>query len=170
MAAARLWTNSIFVVNLGIRRPNISNRHWVHFPESDVLFFRISYPHTFGTGVVPEGMSSISAEIAYSARAPLDKASAVQRTIDDLRRVGAMAKDDEVVVTATHDIPFAYCVYDLERKRSLHLIRDWLRSVDIEPTGRYGLWTYFWSDEAMLSGKKAAERVLQAAERTAQVS
>ena len=168
-AATKLWTNSIFVVNLGIRRANISDRHWVHFPGRDVLFFRISYPHTFGTGVTPEGMSSISAEIAYSDRAPIDKATAVQRTIDDLRRVGAMRKDDEVVVTATRDITHAYCVYDHERKKAVQEIRDWLRAVDIEPTGRYGLWTYFWSDEAMLSGKKAAERVGRNALRTAEV-
>lgn len=159
-AVSRLWTNSIFVVNLGISRRNISDRHWVHFPEKDVVFFRISYPHSFGSGVVPDGMSSISAEIAYSARRPLDKTTAVERTIEDLRRVGAMGKDDKVAVTATRDIPYAYCVYDHARKDALSEIRIWLKSVGIEPAGRYGLWTYFWSDEAIMSARKVAERVI----------
>jgi hypothetical protein len=33
----------------------------------------------------------------------------------------------------------------------------WLSEVDIVPSGRYGLRTYFWSDEAILGGKKAAD-------------
>src|SRR5205085_352010 len=69
-AAAQLRTNSIFVVNFGIGRPAISDKHWVHFPEPDVSFFRISYPHNFGGGVAPPGTSSISAEVAYSAARP----------------------------------------------------------------------------------------------------
>jgi UDP-galactopyranose mutase len=160
-AASQLWANSIFVVNLGIDRANISDRHWVHFPEPDVPFFRISYPHTFGENVAPAGKSSVSAEIAYSAQRPVDKENAVGNTIEALRRVGAIGKNDRIVMTATHDIPFAYCVYDHARKASLQTVRDWLRSVGIETAGRYGQWTYFWSDEAILSGKKAAERVLK---------
>jgi protoporphyrinogen oxidase len=160
-AASQLWANSIYVVNLGIDRANISDRHWVHFPESDVPFFRISYPHTFGENVVPPGMSSVSAEIAYSIHQPLDKSTAINETIAALRRVSAIGKSDKIVMTATHDIPFAYCVYDHARKASLQTVRDWLRSVGIETAGRYGQWTYFWSDEAILSGKKAAERVLK---------
>jgi len=40
-----------------------------------------------------------------------------------------------------------------------------LKSVDVIPTGRSGLWTYFWSDEAILSGRKAAETALKAVAR-----
>ena len=65
-----------------------------------------------------------------------------------------------VAVTATRDIPYAYCVYDHARKEALSQIRIWLRSVGIEPAGRYGLWTYFWSDEAIMSARKVAERVM----------
>lgn len=159
-AAAQLRTNSIFVVNVGVDREQISNRHWVHFPERNVPFFRISYPHTFGENVTPRGKSSVSAEIAYSSQRPIDKNKVVIDTVEALRRVGAIQRDDAVTMTATYDIPFAYCVYDHTRKASLKIVRDWLRSVGIETAGRYGLWTYFWSDEAILSGKKVAERVM----------
>jgi hypothetical protein len=39
-------------------------------------------------------------------------------------------------------------------------IHNWLKVVDIIPAGRYGSWSYFWSDEAILSGKKAAAKGL----------
>jgi hypothetical protein len=33
--------------------------------------------------------------------------------------------------------------------------------VGVIPAGRYGLWTYFWSDESLLSGVKAGEKALK---------
>lgn len=166
-AAAKLRTNSILVVNLGIDRPNLSDRHWIHFPEKDVSFFRISYPHTFGPDVAPKGCSSISAEVAYSDARPIDKKTIVDRVTDDLIRVGALGRNDRVALATTRDIKYAYCIYDLNRQEALRSVLSWMRSVNIVPCGRYGLWTYFWSDESILSGKKAADVVRQRMEQAA---
>jgi protoporphyrinogen oxidase len=155
-ACAKLRTNSIRVVNLGIDRANLSDRHWVHFPEKDIRFFRISYPSNFGSGLAPKGTSSISAEVAYSPSQPLDD-TLVDRVVDDLIRVGVLRKNDRVILKTTKDIKYAYCIYDTHRIESVRTIYNWLKSVGVMPCGRYGLWTYFWSDESMLSGKKAAE-------------
>jgi len=160
-AAAKLRTNSILVVNLGIDRPNLSSKHWVHFPEKDVSFFRISYPHNFGPDLAPKGTSSISAEVAYSETRPVDKDTIVDRVIDDLRRVKGLGANDRVIMKTTRDVPFAYCLYDMHRRDALRTILKWLRSTAIVPCGRYGMWTYFWSDEAMLSGRRAAQVVSQ---------
>lgn len=160
-AAARLRTNSILVVNLGIAAARIRDMHWVHFPEPDVAFFRISYPHNFAHDVAPAGMSSISAEVAYSAARPLDRAGIVDRVIADLVRVGALDHADQVVSRSTHDVRRAYCIYDMHRHAAVRQVHQWLREVGITPTGRYGLWTYFWSDQAMLSGRGAGRRVLR---------
>jgi protoporphyrinogen oxidase len=160
-AAAQLRTNSILVVNLGIDRPNVSDRHWVHFPEPDVSFFRISYPHTFASDVAPDGMSSISAEVAYAPERPPDAAAMTERVIDDLIRVSALDRRDRIVVRFASHVRHGYCIYDMNRKAAVRTVHDWLKTVGIVPCGRYGLWTYFWSDEAMLSGKKAAENVLR---------
>jgi protoporphyrinogen oxidase len=156
-ASARLRTNSIRVVNLGINRPNLSDRHWVHFPEKDISFFRISYPSNFGPELAPKGTSSISAELAYSPSRPLAAENIVDRVVDDLIRVGALGKNDAVILKTSRDIKYAYCIYDKHRKESLRTVYSWLKSVGVIPCGRYGLWTYFWSDEAVLSGKRAAE-------------
>ena len=159
-AVGRLRTNSIMVVNLGIARANLSSKHWIHFPEKDIAFFRISFPSNFSAGLAPPGCSSISAEVSYPTGAAPDRDALVQRVIDDLVRVGVLRADDRVVVRHTRDIPWGYCIYDEARRQALPVIRRWLGAHDIVPGGRYGLWTYFWSDEAMLSGKKAAELAL----------
>lgn len=155
-AVGRLRTNSIMVVNLGIARADLSSKHWIHFPEKDIAFFRISFPHNFSSGLVPPGCSSISAEVSYPTDSPPDREALVQRVIDDLIKVRVLRHDDQVVVRHTRDVPWGYCIYDESRRQALPVIRRWLSDVDIVPGGRYGLWTYFWSDEAMLSGKKAA--------------
>lgn len=159
-AIAKLRTNSILVVNLGIARPNVSDHHWVHFPEKDVSFFRISYPTNFDHAVAPPGTSAISAEIAYSPANPIDRETIVDRVIADLVRVGAMRADDRIIVKATQDIPLAYCIYDQSRKDAVRIVSKWLLEHDIITCGRYGLWSYFWSDESMISGMKAADKAV----------
>ena len=157
-AAAKLRTNSIMVVNVGVGRANISSKHWVHFPERDISFFRISFPHNFSPELAPPGTSSVSAEVAYPTGHPPDAKALTERVIGDLRRVGVLRADDPVVATSTRDIKYGYCIYDNDRLAALPIIKRWLRSVDIVPGGRYGLWTYYWSDEAILSGLKSAEQ------------
>ena len=157
-AVARLRTNSIVVVNIGIGRKPRNNWHWAHFPESSASFFRLSFTHNLAPNTVPEGMSGISAEVSYTRHDPPDRKAIVQRVIEDLRRVGLMERDDPVIHTSTREIPYAYCIYDFERKQAVRTLRDWLRSQDITAAGRYGLWTNFWSDEAIMSGLQAGER------------
>jgi protoporphyrinogen oxidase len=160
-AASRLRTNSIRVVNLGLGGPAVRPRHWVHFPEKDVSFFRISFPSNFAADLAPHGNSSISAEVAYRAGESPDDARLVERVRADLERVGLLRKDDRVIHTSTHDIPFAYCIYDVHRKASVRAIREWLVARNVHPAGRYGLWSYFWSDESMMSGLQTGENVLR---------
>ena len=162
-AASMLRTNSIMVVNLGIARAKLTDKHWIHFPEKDISFFRISFPHNFSAGLVPDGCSSISAEVSYPTDSPPDPVKLVQRVIDDLVKVGVLRADDKVVVRHTRKLRWGYCIFNDERRKALSLIRRWVGSVDIVLGGRYGLWTYFWSDEAMLSGKKSAELALACA-------
>jgi protoporphyrinogen oxidase len=157
-AVQLLRHNSIVVVNLGIDNPRLSDWHWVHYPEKDVCFYRISYPHNFGLGMVPTGMSSVSAEVSYSDHQPIDKSTVVDRVIADLVRVGAIGRNDRIVVKDVMDIKYGYVIYDRNRKTAVRRIREWLESLGVTTTGRYGLWAYLWSHESILSGWQAGRR------------
>lgn len=163
-AAAQLRTNSIFVVNLGIGRPPRSGWHWVHFPQKEESFFRISFPHNLADNVTPPGMSSISAEVAYSPERPIDRTVIVDKVVQDLVRVGVLGRDDPIIYRATRDIRYAYCIHDFERKDAVRTVRNWMIERNIIPTGRYGLWNYFWSHEAMMSGLQAGKKALKIAQ------
>ncbi len=160
-AASKLRTNSIRVVNLGIRRANVTDKHWVHFPEKDISFFRISSPSNFSPDMAPPGMSSISAEVSYDRNSPPDSEELFETVRRDLVRVGLLRDDDEIVVRHSYDIPFAYCIYDRNRKAAMRTLKDWYGERDVITCGRFGLWTYFWSDEAINSGRTTGRKVLK---------
>jgi protoporphyrinogen oxidase len=163
-AVSQLRWNSIFVVNLGVHRPQLSPAHWIHFPEPDISFFRISFPENLSPGMVPPGKSSISAEVAYSRWAPLDQSTIVSRVTSDLRRTGILQANDVIELTDVMDIPYGYVIYDMQRRTAVRTIREWLHSMDIYPTGRYGLWAYLWSHESILAGRNTALRLMGASE------
>ena len=108
--------------------------------------------------MVPPGMSSVSAEVSYSDRKPIDKVEIVDRVITDLVRVGAIGRTDRIVVKDVMDIKYGYVIYDQNRKAAVRRIREWLESVGIMATGRYGLWAYLWSHESILAGWQAGRR------------
>ena len=65
--------------------------------------------------------------------------------------------DDEIIFKDMKIAKYGYVLFDMEES-SLRVVHDYLHSKDIVPFGRYGEWDYLWSDEAILSGKAAAER------------
>ena len=137
-AADRLMWTSIRCVNLGIAREDIGPGHWVYFYDHAVPFFRVSFPSKFAPDNAPPGHSSISCEIAYSRRKPLEQDRLVERTVDALKTTGILKESDRIVVADQIDIPYAYVVFDFERTASLRTIHSWMESVDLFPCGRFG--------------------------------
>src|SRR5690606_19188726 len=141
-AVQRLRTNSIMVVNLGVARENVNEKHWIYYPEPDVSFFRVCFPGNFGGGLAPPGVTPISCEVSYPPSSPPDSSSLIENVVRDLRRVGVLMVDDEIVFRDTIDIRRAYVIFDAERSRAVQIIHRFLRSHGIEPAGRYGEWDY----------------------------
>jgi hypothetical protein len=57
-------------------------------------------------------------------------------------------------------VEYANVVFDHRRKSAVTTIRRWAAKRDIVLAGRYGLWEYLWSDDAVLSGYAAADVIL----------
>jgi len=160
-AANKLKTNSFFVVNIGVNRPNITDKNWIYFLEREFSFVRVSFPFNQSDNVAPKGTSSISAEIAYGHDnlLPVNKELMLDHVINELIEANIIDATDEIIYTDTVDIKYAYVIFDHERKSAIKIIHEYLKAVNIIPFGRYGMWAYLWSDEAMLSGKKVVEKL-----------
>ena len=161
-AAAALRHVSVRCVNLGIGRENISDKHWIYYPE-DTLFHRVFLQGNASSACNPPGGFGLTCEISYSPAKPLplDGQELIDRCVEDCIKVGLFTRDDKLITANLVDMPYAYVVYDHARKQSVETIRQWLSERDIILAGRYSEWEYYNSDHAFLAGKKAAEAISQ---------
>jgi UDP-galactopyranose mutase len=161
-AAASLRHVSVRCVHIGVGRENLTEKHWIYYPE-DTVFHRIFVQGNASPYCNPPGGFGLTCEITYSEHKPLpcDGDDLVRRCIEDCHKVGIFKPDDPIWATAQCDLPFAYVVYDHGRTAAVNKIREWLAERDIILSGRYSEWEYYNSDHAFLAGKKAADRVLQ---------
>jgi protoporphyrinogen oxidase len=157
-AAEKLRHVSVRCVNLGVERPNLTEKHWVYYPE-DTVFHRVFMQGNASPHCSPPNGFGLTCEITYSPAKPLpcEGDALIDRCIEDCRRVGLIERRDRIPVRVELDMPDAYVVYDHGRKRHVDAIRAWLHSLDILLAGRYAEWKYFNSDHAFIAGKNAAD-------------
>jgi protoporphyrinogen oxidase len=130
-----------------------------------VPFHRLSFPGNFSPWMVPEGGCSIQAEISESSHRRLDRATLIEQTLKGLVRVGILTEREtrpasaggRVRVSRMETIDPAYVIFDLKHRENTRVIRSHLGSLNISTHGRFGEWEYLNMDQAILSGKAAAE-------------
>jgi protoporphyrinogen oxidase len=157
-AASGLLSTTVVCVNLGIGRANITDKHWIYYPE-DTVFHRIFVQSNASPYNAPPGCSAYICEITTSAHKPLPREGLVERVIADCQRVGMLRPDDEILVRQVVEIPYGYVIYTPDRTRRVELIQAYLRERGIYSVGRFGEWCYYNSDHAILAGKRAAEAI-----------
>jgi UDP-galactopyranose mutase len=157
-AAKRLINNSIYIINIGVDRPDLSDQHWIYY-DGDEPFHRIHFPSNLSKFNTPKGAGVVSAEIAYSRFRPLNTENLFELTVDKLKSAGILRPSDKIIYQNITDLKFAYVIFDKNRQASVNKIRSFLRKNDIETCGRFGEWGYLWTDQTILSGKRAAEAV-----------
>lgn len=157
-AHRHLRCNSVVNFNLGINRPDLSDKHWIYFPEKLFPFYRIGFPHNFSKQMAPNGHSSLYGEFAY-----INKSKPwIKQTLANARRtVKKLFKLDEsaIVNEQVIHIPHAYVLYDTWREKNLKKLLSRLAEYQLFSVGRYGEWKYSSMQEAILDGKKIAENV-----------
>lgn len=156
-AAAALRHVSVRCINIGVGRENITDKHWIYYPE-DSVFHRIFVQGNASLHNNAPGGFCFTCEITYSPHKPLpcDGDALIQRCIEDCIKVGFIRAEDPIWAANQVDMPYAYVVYDHGRRKNVATIRAWLENQDIILAGRYSEWEYYNSDHAFIAGKKAA--------------
>lgn len=158
-AGKQLRYISVYDVNIGINRPNISDKHWIYFPEPEFLFYRIGFPMNFSANVAPEGCSSMYIEVSVLPEETITEQTLLDGVYDGLQRCGLLKETDETLVCDVVRIEYAYVLYDLNRTQALNTIIPYLQQQHIYSTGRYGSWEYSFMEGDILSGKQVAEAI-----------
>ena len=159
-ASELLRSNSFIVVNIGINKPDLTDKSWVYFSDENISFVRASFPANLSKNCVPNGTSSISLEISHG---PVkfnteSDSEIIEKAISDLIKIGILSGKEEILFAKCERIKNAYVVFDENRKPSVEIIHNYLEEIGVVPSGRFGMWAYLWSDESIINGKVAGTR------------
>ena len=158
-AAEGLRCVSVYNVNLGVPREQITDKHWVYFPEPEYPFYRAGFPMNFSPCLGPAGCSSLYVEVSHQPTEIIPEALLLRRIRDGLERAGIFRPNEELVVADVKDIRYAYVLFDKHRARVLPAILTELERLGIHSIGRYGRWEHTSMEDAISQGTLLAERL-----------
>jgi protoporphyrinogen oxidase len=158
-AFSRLKYISVLNLNLGIRGSLDTRAHWIYFPQKDIIFYRLGIPTNFLETLAPPAASTLTFEVSYSARNPVDKKQILGRILADCKKCGLFIRREDILVQDIQDITYGYCLYDLETEKSLEIVRDYLRAHDVFGAGRFGAWRYASIEDCVVEAAEVARKI-----------
>jgi protoporphyrinogen oxidase len=158
-ARARLRWNTVWNLNLGIARAKLTDKHWIYFPEKKYPFYRVGCLTAFSPLSAPAGHSALYIEVSRPGGARVDRARLEAAILDGLRESGLLQRSDRIVSKVWLPVEVGYVVYDFARTPSVETIMRHLDAVGVESIGRYGGWKYSFMEEAIMDGRRCAQRL-----------
>ncbi len=154
-ARKHLRCNSVINFNLGINRPNLSEKHWIYFPESAYPFYRIGFPHNFSSTMAPPNCSALYGEFSHINKSSAWVNKTLKQALDATKNLLKIDTRD-IVTEKVINISHAYVIYDFWREHHLPKLLTRLKEHQIYCVGRYGEWKYASMQDAVLDGKQIA--------------
>jgi protoporphyrinogen oxidase len=158
-AAQGLRWVSVYNLNLGVAREQVSDKHWLYFPEPEYPFYRIGFPMNFSPALGRPGCSSMYVEMSHRPAEQQSGEQLLARARSGMERAGILQPEDEIVVADVKDLHYAYVYFDRHRARALPAILAELERRGIFSIGRYGAWEHTSMEDAISQGKRLAERL-----------
>ncbi|MDR1245369.1 MAG: hypothetical protein LBJ98_05320, partial [Endomicrobium sp.] len=157
-AVKNLLSNSVRCVNIGVKSEKgipkkLKDKHWIYFPESRFSFYRAGIYSNVNATTVPKGSYSFYVEFSSLN----ENYKNVENLLDDFKNLGFIRKRDKVTAVNIIDIPYAYVIFDDKRKKSLQIIKEFLKECGIFSIGRYGAWEYSFIEKNMMDAKALAD-------------
>ena len=176
IAAENLMHTSGYMVSLGFNKPDIAKHLWFYIYDEDILPARVYSPSLKSPDNVPEGCSSLQAEIFF-ANSMAQQASAIspapcgrglgggvitmppeeilEKTIESLILMGIF-KEEDLIVKDIRFEKYANVIFDKNIYKNRALVLDYLKTKEIESIGRFGKWEYMWTHQAFADGRSVS--------------
>lgn len=147
------WTSG-YQISLGFNKPDIPKYLWFYIYDKDVPPARVYSPSLKSPENVPDGRSSIQAEVFWDCKSDApDKQKTFHDTIEKLKKI-CNFDDKDIVVKDIRYEKYANVTFVHDTRKNRQIILDWLKSKGIESIGRFGKWDYLWSHQAFQSGRE----------------
>ena len=147
-AASLLRYNSLINVLLGVDEDRGYPYTALYVPDPEISFHRLSFPKAFSERCVPEGKSSIMAEITANQGDgiwDLSDDEIIERVIDDVEKID-FAGRATIGYRKVVRFRYGYPVYDLDYRKHVTEMRDAVAAAGIKLLGRFAQFDYINSD------------------------
>ena len=131
--------------------------HWLYLAEETYRCYRVGVSSNISSNLAPEGCSTLYTEVSYLPDEKLDASKTRLEVIDDLKGIGILEHENEIVEDSLVEIDYAYVVHDKYRYQHLPEIMAWLEGHGVVSTGRWGAWEYGGMEDALWQGYQVAE-------------
>ena len=167
-AGQKLMHTSGYMVSLGFNRPDVAKHLWFYIYDEDILPARVYSPNLKSADNVPDGCSSLQAEIFFANKGGADITESgktasgwkvpsadevLKNTIEKLVEMG-LFKEEEILVKDIRFEKYANVIFDKDIYKNRKIVLDYLHKVGIESIGRFGKWEYFWTHQAFDDGRR----------------
>ena len=162
--ARRLRYRSLKLIYIALKRPQLTDYHWVYLLDTKFRVNRMSEQKNVSADMVPADRTILCIELSCWRDEPLWSASdeeIYRLALRDVMQMGYGVKEDEVEEYHVTDIPTAYPVYELDFEQHLIPVLEGVHSVpNLLTIGRHGLFLNNSMDDNVLLGMKVARHIV----------
>jgi len=163
--AKRLRYRSLKLIYIALKRPQLTDYHWVYLLDSQFRVNRMSEQKNVSPDMVPADRTILCVELSCWRDEPMWKASdeeIYRVALGDVMQMGYGVTEDEVEDYHVTDIPTAYPVYGLDFERDLIPVLEGVHAVpNLLTLGRHGLFLNNSMDDNVLLGMKIASHIVE---------
>lgn len=146
-----------------INKPSIFPDQWIYFPDKNIPFGRIMEPKNFSEKMSPKDKTSLLLEFFCWYGDEIWKANKnelLKKSLEWLKRLG-FVREEDILEYFIHKEKYAYPVYNLDYKKNLSVIRNYLDNFkNLIVIGRSGSFIYNNQDHALEMGLLAARSII----------
>lgn len=146
--------NKVLVLNIGFDKPSIDKQvSWVYYP-GDEFFYRVG----FYNNIAGTDRLSVYVEIGYGPNETIDVNTAMQRTLNDLKRVNVI-DEHEVIAYKPYIINPGYVHVTTKGKEFADVTIRKMKQKEVYMIGRYARWEYSAMDDSLEQAFELAREI-----------
>jgi protoporphyrinogen oxidase len=161
--AAKLRYRSLKLIYIALKRPRLTDYHWVYLLDHQFRVNRMSEQKNVSADMVPSDRTILCIELSCWRDEPIWQASdedIYRIALRDIMQMGYGVTEDEVDDYFVTDIPTAYPVYELNFEDHLVPVLEGVHAVpNLLTLGRHGLFLNNSMDDNVLLGMQVAAHI-----------
>jgi protoporphyrinogen oxidase len=161
--AARLRYRSLKLIYIALKRPQLTNYHWVYLLDDDYRVNRMSEQKNVSPDMVPKDRTVLCIELSLWREEPLWRASdeeIYQIALKDLMKMGYGVTEADVDAYYVAQIDTAYPVYELNFEDHLIPVLKGVHDIrNLMTLGRHGLFLNNSMDDNVGLGFQVAKHI-----------